>query len=699
VLEAISGIPFPTNDGLCTRFATEVVLRRTNTIATDVRIIRDTQFSVEDAAQKSIDQFHSEVEAMSPFGMQQIPQIVTMAANALQLGNDKNFTKDFLRIEVAGPTQDHLTLVDLPGLFSTTKHGQNDGELGIVRNLALKYMAEKRSIILAVLSAKNDYANQEIMQTLKGIDPAGSRTLGVITGLDSIERFSAREQEYLDLVHNDLTPLTLGWHALRNLSFTDRQNGFGRDRLESDFFNVQEPWCDLDDHICGAAALKTRLSNVLMDHIGRELKSVIATLDEKIVETEMTLSKCGIERDTPQLQREYLGTIGNSYHLLVKAALEGPYEDKFFSTTGQRLREIIRQRNEMFVKKMHDQGQRWIIEKDSSLGAMKHKNVDISRGMSLTDPPLRIKESSYLHKVDKLLREHRGRELQGTFDPLLVGTLFRDQSCRWRYHAASYVQDIATWLGSFLYLVIEYLTDSIRTRTLLLEHLHGLLSDREDTMKARLDMVLSPFEKSQPTTYNPLMGSKNASGSPDQAMSGNKRKLATLTDEVACRLLMDSMQSYYNIAVHTFVDNVVTLGVELCLLDGLEDLFTPMTVLKMSDEEMKKLASESPEDIMHRRTTEKRLQKFKAGREVCKKYVVADPMAMAGNADGGEETVVNVVNAAPSTPSHMSKVSSHHGHSSQDSVTDASSSGCEEEEESDSTPATTPERPVKNKKR
>jgi hypothetical protein len=30
VLEAISGIPFPTKDNLCTRFATEVVLRRTS---------------------------------------------------------------------------------------------------------------------------------------------------------------------------------------------------------------------------------------------------------------------------------------------------------------------------------------------------------------------------------------------------------------------------------------------------------------------------------------------------------------------------------------------------------------------------------------------------------------------------------------------------------------------------------------------
>jgi len=38
VLEAISGMPFPTKDGLCTRFATELVLRRGREVNTKVSI-------------------------------------------------------------------------------------------------------------------------------------------------------------------------------------------------------------------------------------------------------------------------------------------------------------------------------------------------------------------------------------------------------------------------------------------------------------------------------------------------------------------------------------------------------------------------------------------------------------------------------------------------------------------------------------
>lgn len=39
VLEAISGIPFPTKDNLCTRFVTEVIHRRTSVVTASVAIV------------------------------------------------------------------------------------------------------------------------------------------------------------------------------------------------------------------------------------------------------------------------------------------------------------------------------------------------------------------------------------------------------------------------------------------------------------------------------------------------------------------------------------------------------------------------------------------------------------------------------------------------------------------------------------
>jgi GTP-binding protein EngB required for normal cell division len=700
VLEAISGIPFPTNDGLCTRFATEVVLRRASAPSTSVKIIRGTNLTLKDATQANIDSFHEEVKAMTPFGMEKIPQIVKMAANAMSLGEDKMFTKDFLHIEVAGPKQDHLTLVDLPGLFSTTKSGQNDDEVELVKKLSERYMSEPRSIVLAVLSAKNDYANQEIMQTLKKIDPSGKRTLGIITGLDSIERHSAREAEYIELANNDLTPLTLGWHMLRNLSFTDRQNNANRDGLESTFFSSCEPWCTFDPQICGASELKTRLSDVLMSHIGRELKSVIAALDEIITDTERTLMRCGTERSTEKQQREYLYNIAESYYKLVKSSLEGPYDDNFFSGPGRRLRAIVRQRSEGFAKEMRNNGSRWRIEDDSYQWASSHTGVGILQGIDIARDSMIIKRSSYLAKIDDLLVEYACRELQGTFDPLLVGALFRDQSSRWRAKALAYIQDIEQVLDVFVRKVVEHMTDSRRTQSLLLEHLRTLLAQREAAIMMRLEIILAPFEKLHPVTHNPLLLEERGDSDEDVDHgedAGDSDEDVEYGEDAgsASRLLMESMQRYYNIALHTFIDNTVTIGVELCLLDGLQDLFTPTVVFKLEKEDVKKLASESPEDALQRRNAERRLQKFKAGRDICKKYVVAgaDEASLphpaeakptlafhsAAPANGSPSQVNSGITSRPRIASPKSRIPSSGNDMSQDASSTTTTLGMAEE--------------------
>jgi len=43
VLEALTEIPFPRNDNLCTRFATEIILRRASTNSLTIKIIPDAK--------------------------------------------------------------------------------------------------------------------------------------------------------------------------------------------------------------------------------------------------------------------------------------------------------------------------------------------------------------------------------------------------------------------------------------------------------------------------------------------------------------------------------------------------------------------------------------------------------------------------------------------------------------------------------
>ena len=633
VLEALSGIPFPTSDGLCTRFAIEVILRRTAKEKTNVTIVSQSSRSSTDAASRnSIDTFHSEVAAMYPLEVHKLPNVIAIASKYMSLGNSKDFTKDILRIEVSGPRQDHLTLVDLPGLFYYTSPGKDPNEPKMVKDLVETYMKEKRSIILAVLSAKGDYQTQEILQTLKGIDPLGSRTMGVITGVDQVERNSAKEVDFLRLAKNDTTPLALGWHVLRNPSFKERDENPNLDRfeLEKSFFQNRHPWSTIDHESRGSGQLKRKLSHILMEHIGRELNGVTTTLNQRIEDCEGTLSKCGDERVTLQQKREYLTGIARKYEKLVQAALEGPYEDEFFSSTGERLRALVRQASEHFARQMRDSGHRWNIfdpkttAEDfelSAINASKTKRIGDQRGGDLEEPCF-VTKVDYLLKVNDILNQHRGRELQGTFNPLLVGILFRDQSHRWKRLAEKYSRHIAELISRFILRLTEHVIDSKRTRTLLGERLRLGLLGREMQMQSRLVELLKPYEKGCPTTYTPLLpGIIDHEDVIYESRPG--------CDQLACQTLMTHMQAYYGIALHTFVDNVATLGVELCLLDGLEELFSPVTVVRMTVEEVNKLGSESAEDMHHRLTTQKRLEKLRAGREVCQKFNVPEFQAIS----------------------------------------------------------------------
>lgn len=81
------------------------------------------------------------------------------AMGLLSVGGNA-FSEDILRVEISGPKQPQLTIVDLPGLIHSHNKHQTKHDVQLVTSLVAKYIANPRSIILAVISAKNDFPNQ-----------------------------------------------------------------------------------------------------------------------------------------------------------------------------------------------------------------------------------------------------------------------------------------------------------------------------------------------------------------------------------------------------------------------------------------------------------------------------------------------------------------------------------------------------------
>lgn len=103
---------------------------------------------------------------------------------------------------------------DLPNRISTPwstflfRAGNSDQSVGsvedatTVRKMVRSYMKRPRSIILAVVSAKSDFALQEVTEYARELDSKGTRTLGLITKPDTLDAGSDSEAAYLKLAQN-----------------------------------------------------------------------------------------------------------------------------------------------------------------------------------------------------------------------------------------------------------------------------------------------------------------------------------------------------------------------------------------------------------------------------------------------------------------------------------------------------------------
>lgn len=69
------------------------------------------------------------------------------------------FSNHVLRLEICGPEEDYLSLIDVPGIFrNTTPEETTNNDKLMVRNMVLDYMKNPRSIMLTVVPAIVDIA-------------------------------------------------------------------------------------------------------------------------------------------------------------------------------------------------------------------------------------------------------------------------------------------------------------------------------------------------------------------------------------------------------------------------------------------------------------------------------------------------------------------------------------------------------------
>ncbi len=197
-----------------------------------------------------------------------------LAADADDGQRKPTFSNDVLRLEIAGPQQEHLSVIDVPGIFKSTTEGvTTKQDIQMVRTLVKNYMDNPRSVMLAVVPANTDLATQEILELAAESDVPGDRTLGVLTKPDLVDK--GAEAGVVHLVEGRARPMKLGWHIIRNPGQKELQDvTLDRSDLEAQLFRSNAPWNSIERDKIGIHSLRIRLKEVLSSLVKREFPKV-----------------------------------------------------------------------------------------------------------------------------------------------------------------------------------------------------------------------------------------------------------------------------------------------------------------------------------------------------------------------------------------------------------------------------------------
>ncbi|KAI0392169.1 dynamin family protein [Xylariaceae sp. FL0594] len=616
VLEAISGVPFPVKSNLCTRFPTELILRRSAHEDVSVSIVPHEQLSRSD---DRLSRFHKKLD-----GFEGLSELIDSAKVAMGISmQGKSFSKDLLRIEISGPQHPHLTIVDLPGLIHSETKQQSADDVQLVRDVVQAYMTKPRSIILAVISAKNDFANQIVLKLARATDPLGERTMGVITKPDTLVAGSGSESMYnLDSEKTDGSSLLLH-----------------RNEEEKKFFSAGV-WAQLPSSMLGVAELRKRLSEILLWQIATELPSLIREIDNELLECRRKLALLGDPRATDQEQRLCLLSISERFQAIVHDIKNGDYIDPFFEDAEtqegyeQRLRAVIQHLNREFAKRMKSSG---------------HARTITATG---TTTPGGISRDAFVTEVQKLLRRTRGRELPGRFNILIVTDLFLKQSKPWKSIVLKHVDSCWEAARRSLRLVISSIAKNSVETQLLRKVVHPALDKLKEEIASKASELIDSQIVCHPVTYDDqylkavhrikdqrrtefntnvvktFFGVSDLSQSThiysNYTLSNLVTKLSVRDEpdeeRMAASEAVDCMEAYYSVALKRVIDDVAIEVVERKLMVALSDILSPVAVFEMPEDLVSFIAGESQESRAERLTLSKQLEVLTKGSETCKRF-------------------------------------------------------------------------------
>ncbi|KAL1647113.1 hypothetical protein SLS58_002884 [Diplodia intermedia] len=683
VLEGLTRLPFPRDSGLCTRFATQITFRRAIAKSISVAVIPgkdafpDHTDTLRGWKRKDFETLGGEHFAQIMREVQQLMGITQRDGSSS--GFLKTFSSDVLSIEVSGPQEEHLTVIDVPGIFQrATKDVTTKEDKEFVRRMVGGYMKNPRSIMLTVVPSNVDVATQLILEMAEEVDKEGQRTLGVLTKPDLVDK--GAERSVIDMVEGRSHQLLLGWCLVRNPGQTEIGNiSFDRYAAEEGFFRTTTPWNELPKDRVGVTALRARLQEVLARHIRQEFPKVKLEIGRRLKKSRGTLEALGARRDTPAEQSRFLIEMADRFQAIVGKALAARYlDDCFTEHPVLKIATLIVHRSEMLSQDFAKYGHTY--EFKDCLGDKDEKDDDSEDDDNLSGYPKgetgtgideqevttasqsriytrRCKDAGelvdVLHSTEMIALpkrrgildwitgvydKSRGFEL-GQFDPSLLATLMKAQSSSWSGLAFGYTSDVVIITHVFIDTLLKSVCLDSNTyqnlKSTIMEH----LMDRYQKALSQVKFVLTVERFGIPATQNHYFNENlqkcrqdrnyDAAFAKSFYCAESKGAVVRLSDlkhsrtmsnkEHTVQDLHDILQSYYKVARKRIVDNICMQAVSYHLISGPDTplrLFSPAFVSRLSDEQLEEIAGEDVLVRKRRARLLKEVEDLQNGRKI-----------------------------------------------------------------------------------
>ncbi|KAF8335514.1 P-loop containing nucleoside triphosphate hydrolase protein [Amanita rubescens] len=342
----------------------------------------------------------------------------------------KGFSKNTIHVDVKDPDITGLSFVDLPGLI---QNSQTPELIDLVKDLVISNIAYKNTLILIAIPMSDDIENQQAVRLAKEADPAGERTIGVLTKPDTVLSTSMGQlKKWREVLEGKTNILQHGYYCVRLPDEAERLKKLSRaetEGLAERFFKERFPWNKMKDRgRLGVPNLVRDVSALLVQWIEKNLPFLRKQL-------ESLLKHCYAELNglPPRLTNE-----PSSELLLRISKFSGAFHNVVNATDEKTMVRKARERYEQYKLEILETG-------PDFRPFVSHEGYCKPGPPKIEEEPVdSLGGPMDLMYVQQVIKNSIGWELPGHVPFDATKKLVLDITCQWREPSLSCFDDIHT---------------------------------------------------------------------------------------------------------------------------------------------------------------------------------------------------------------------------------------------------------------